>query len=129
MATWHGYVLLSVNPALADSWDEGKRAKVAQGVRALVTNFKRNGSDYPPYILQVRWALDRRSVIVEGNFDATTKASLVQRIAAELGVTQTQVSNNLTITVFGGGKTWAESRDACAAYIQANRATWEDDNV
>lgn len=129
MATWHGYVLLSVNPALADSWDEGKRAKVAQGVRALVTNFKRNGGDWPPYVLQVRWALDRRSVIVEGNFDATTKTELVKKIAAELGVTQTQINNNLTVTVFGVGKTWAESRDACAAHIAANRATWEAESV
>lgn len=126
---WHGYVLLSVNPALADTWDEGKRAKVARGVRALISEIKRDGGDWPPYILQVRWALNQRSVIIEGNFDATSKTELVKKIAAELGVTQTQVNNNLTVTVFGGGKTWAESRAACEAYLQSNRATWEDDNV
>lgn len=122
---WHGYVLLSVNPALADTWDEGKRAKMAQGVRALITDFKRDGEDYPPYILQVRWALNQRSVIIEGNFDATSKTELVKKIATELGRAQTAINNALTLTRFAPGGSWYESRAACEAYLETNAAAWE----
>ena len=126
------YVLLEINPTLADNLSDAQRAKVKDAISDMITTVKRRNDDagvFPPYLAQVRFSLNRRAVIVEGNFDGVTKATFVQRLAAQLGVTQAQVNGNLTITVFGGAKDWKGSRQECLAYLAANRAAWEADDV
>jgi hypothetical protein len=125
---FHGYVLLAINPTLADNLTPAQRDKIKDAIKALISITKRaqDAGVWPPYTAQVRLSVDRRNVIVEGNFDGVTKASFVAALAAQLGVTQTQVNNNLTITVFGGGAAdWETSRQACLTYLAANRAEWE----
>lgn len=128
----HLYVLLDLNATFADSLDDAKRENVKDAIKDMITTIKRaqDADVFPPYLAQVRYSLNRRAVIVEGNFDAITKAEFVRRLATRLGFTQTQVNNNLTITVFGGGgATWEESRQATLSYLATNRAAWEADDV
>lgn len=103
---WHGYALLELSAALADGMTAAQRDKARDGLRKLITIIRRaeDRDDFPPYVLQVRWALNKRALIIEGNFDATSKSEVVKKLAAELGVTQTAVNNALTITVFGAAK-------------------------
>lgn len=77
----------------------------------------------------LRWRNDKRAVILEGNWDSGAKADFVRELAAELGRTQTAINSNLTITRFAPGGSWDESRAACAAYLDANRANWEAGSV
>lgn len=123
---WHGYVMIEINPAFADGLTAQKRSDLLQGLRGLITELKQGGVNVPRWKLGWRWAKDKRAIILQGNFDATSKSEFVKKAAAALGVTQTQINNNLTVTVFGVGKTWAESRDECEAYILANAAEWEE---
>lgn len=128
MATFHGYVLLAINPTLADTLTQPQRDKVKDACKALISKLKRDGDsdDWPPFLAQVRFSLDKRNAIVEGNFDGITKAGFVAALANQLGVSQSAVNNNLTITVFGGGTAkWEESHQACLTYLTANSAAWE----
>lgn len=118
---WHGYVLLELNPAWADGLTEQKRKDLLQGLKALITLMEK-----PAYKLGVRWAKDKRAVILQGNFDATSKAEFVKKVAAALGVTQTQVSNNVTLTVFGAGKDAKESAKNARSYVAGTVEQWRE---
>jgi hypothetical protein len=81
----------------------------------------------PRWKLGWRWAKDKRAIILQGNFDATSKSEFVKKAAAALGVTQAQVSNNVTLTVFGAGKSAGESAAAARAYVAGTLARWKED--
>lgn len=130
MATWHGYVRLEINAAVADALVEADRDKIRIAVKRLITQTRKGAGEFPSYHLgHPRWRNDRRAIILEGNWDTGAKADFVRELAAELGRTQTQINNNLTIARFAPGGSWVESRTACEAYLQANSAEWEADSV
>lgn len=120
---WHGYVLMQLAGGLTNGLTDDQMLRVRQAWEV----FAPRSGDWPPYLLQYRFNLAKTAAIVEARFYALpSKAQVVAEIAARLGVTTTVVSNNLTITVFGGvGSTWEQSRTAAAAYLLANRAAWE----
>lgn len=124
---WHGYVLIEINPAVADALTEADRGKIWVAVRRLITQILKDSKEFPLFALgHPRWQLDKRAVILEGNWDTGAKADFVRELAAELGRTPTAINNALTMTRFAPGETWAESRDECEAYILANAAEWEE---
>lgn len=124
---FHGYVLLEINPAVADSLSRQQRDAIKDAASDLITVIKR-GQDadvWPPYLPQVRFSTDKRKVILEGNFDGITKVGFTQKLADRLGVAQAAINAALTVTVFGGGSAdWETSRDACLAYLAANDKAW-----
>lgn len=122
---WHGYARIELNPTFADALDDPARDKIRVALKRLITQTLKDMREFPPYHLGTpRWRLDHRAVILEGNWDSGAKADFVREIAAELGRTQAQVNAAITITRFAPGGTWNESREACAAYIEANTAEW-----
>lgn len=125
--SFHGYVLLQINPAVADNLTRNQRDAIKDAIADLIS-VTRRGQDadtWPPYMAQLRFSLDKRSVIVEGNFDGITKAGFTQKLADRLGVAQATVNAALTITVFGGGSAdWETSRQACLTYLAANDKDW-----
>lgn len=123
---WHGYVLLEINPTFADRLTAQKRRDLLDGLKGLITELKRDGIDVPRFKLGVRWTQDKRAIILQGNFDATSKTEFVKKAAAALGVTQTQVSNNVTLTVFGAGKSANESATAARVYVAGTYARWKE---
>jgi len=124
---WHGYVMIEINPAFADGLTAQKRSDLLQGLRGLITELKQGGVNVPRWKLGWRWAQDKRAIILQGNFDATSKSEFVKKAAAALGVTQAQVSNNVTLTVFGAGKSAGESAAAARAYVAGTLARWKED--
>lgn len=127
---WHGYARIEIVAAFADALDDPARDKIRLALRRLITQTLKAGREFPPFHLGTpRWRLDRRAVILEGNWDSGAKADFVREMAAELGRTQTAINNALTMTRFAPGGSWDESRAACEAYLVANRATWESESV
>lgn len=127
---WHGYARIELNPTFADALDDPAREKIRVAVKRLITQTLKDMREFPPYYLgHPRWRLDHRAVILEGNWDSGAKSDFVRELAAELGRTQTAINSNLTITRFAPGGSWDESRAACAAYLDANRANWEAGSV
>lgn len=125
---FHGYVLLEINPAVADNLTRQQREAVKDAASDLITVIKR-GQDadvWPPYLPQMRFSDDKRKVILEGNFDGITKAGFTQKLADRLGVAQAAINAALTVTVFGGASAdWETSRDACLVYLAANSKDWK----
>jgi hypothetical protein len=124
--SWHGYALIeiaAVGPFAAGVSDTQK-ARLHEAFEMLAQTH----DGWPPYLLQdSRWRLDNLALIVEARFvSMPKKATVVQLIANRTGYTTTQVNNALTFTVFAHGGTWAESREACAAYLVAHSAEWEN---
>lgn len=119
---WHGYVLLELNPAFADGLTTQKRTDLINKLKELITI-----RHLPAFVLGWRWTKDKRAVILQGNFDVTSKSEFVKKLAAALGVTQTQVNNNLTMTVFGAGKNVKEGAVAARAYVAGTLARWKED--
>lgn len=123
---WHGYVMIEINPAFADGLTAPRRRDLLDGLKLLITELKKGGVEIPRYKLGVRWTQDKRAIILQGNFDVTSKTDFVKKAAAALGVTQTQVSNNVTLTVFGAGKSADESAAAARAYVAGTVERWRE---
>lgn len=118
---WHGYVLLELNPAFADGLTEQKRRDLLEKLKELITV-----KTLPAFVLGYRWTQDKRAIILQGNFDATSKSEFVKKLAAALGVTQTQVSNNVTLTVFGAGKEAKESAKDARSFVVSTIDRWRE---
>jgi ribosome-binding factor A len=118
---WHGYVLLEINPTFADGLTEQKRRDIVTRIKELISDKR-----LPAFALGVRWTKDKRACILQGNFDVTSKSEFVKKLAAALGVTQTQVNNNLTMTVFGAGKTARESAQNARSFVAGTLERWKE---
>lgn len=146
MASYHGYILVS---------DLGLTA----GQRnTLVTALRKLGpekSDSPARLNHARISLDGKQSILEAEFDDVTLSAVAirNRLAAIFGVTNTAITYATTRPTFGaiesvvvtfsyqttprlrlvafGGLTAShgESGDECRAFLAANLAEWESDDV
>lgn len=124
-ASWHGYIMIefaAIGP-FVNGVTDAQKIKIREALEMVAQTH----TSWPPFNLQYGpWRLDSLAVIVEAKFaQFPTKAMVVQLISNRSGYTVAQVNSALAFTVFGYGGTWSESRVACAAYLDANRADWD----
>lgn len=126
MATWHGYLRIDLDPTFAATLDERARVEqLSRAMKRLISETRKDSKEFPPYALGTpRWKLDNTAVILEGNWDATTKTDVVREWATEMSKTQVAVSAAVTITRFASLGKWDESREECARYIEENSRDW-----
>ncbi|KKK59983.1 hypothetical protein LCGC14_3028890, partial [marine sediment metagenome] len=79
-------------------------------------------------INHTRESLDGRELLVEAEFEEMeiTREAIVAVIANEAGIAEAAVDAIIDYEVFAEGGTWDESQQAAEAYIDADRAAWED---
>jgi hypothetical protein len=120
---WHGFVLVEVTGAI--SLTVARRADIERELRRLITLAQRQGADYPPFLLQVRWRDDKQAALLEGNFDTTSRAAFVGEVARALGLEAGQVDANISITILGRPNgDWDESREAALSYLAQHFEAW-----
>lgn len=122
---WHGYVLLELAAAITPT--VARRRDIERELRRLVTSMERieRAGAWPPYLMQARWREDGRAVLVEGNFNSTSREAFVNEIARALGVNAGQVTAHVSFTVFGRIEgDWDESRAAALAYLGEHLDEW-----
>ena len=119
--TWHGYILISNLPP---GWTNEQRHAAWNGMRRI----GRQSSPISAWINHTRESLDGRELLVEAEFEEMeiTREAIVAVIANEAGIAEAAVDAIIDYEVFAEGGTWDESQQAAEAYIDADRAAWED---
>lgn len=118
---WQGYALLHLTVPLTAP----QLATVKAALRAISTD---TDSPWNDRILEIRPALNLMEAIVKAYFPngQPTKAQAVAAIATALGVSQATINARLTMSIFAPDASDIYGGELAAnAYIQANKANWE----
>ena len=120
MVDWHGYVLITVTTALTGQQKRNIRDRLLELGRQVGLPHERT---------QFRARLDGQAIILECTVPTQLdKAMVAAKIAVALGLPEAVVDASSTFQRFAGAD-WEASRQACAAYLGANGAAWNEENL
>lgn len=148
---WHGYILIQWSPDLPGAITERgsylgpphpycdidlgciptEAPPVPPELDGVLRLLGPEHSDWPPYVVSVRYNLDNSAAIVEARFDVMPTQESVLNLISERAYNMPHAEMGaITVTIFGveDGTTipsWEQSWEACLAYIAAHNAEWE----
>ena len=127
MAKIHRYVLVQLTEAGALALSSEDRTTIRAAMASL--NLPWNGQQ-PAELFQARPSLDGDAAIYELTYDdSTSPAQAFAAVAAALGMEMSALQTAIQYQIFGESADTATSAAEARAYLAANTADWEPEEV